>query len=383
MSDRVPEEATGVDVGARDRGYEVQVGAGDGSYDVRVGSALLRNLSAMLENRVPAHRYAVISDDNVAPEHGTTVLDSLTGSGFDARLYVFPAGEASKTRKNWSILTDAMLDDRHGRDSCVVAVGGGVTGDLAGFVAATYLRGIPVVQIPTSYLAMIDASVGGKTGVDVQAGKNLVGCFHAPKLVVADADTLATLPARERVQGLVEAFKHGAILDADYFEYLETSAQRLLATDVEIATEAIVRSVRIKADVVTRDEREGGLRQVLNFGHTFGHAIEASSTYDVGHGTAVGAGMLLEAELGERLGVTEEGTGARIASGLERLGLSLNNLPAVDVEDALCFLASDKKTRSGRPRYVLLRRLGEVADDGEWSREVPDSLVREVLNELG
>jgi 3-dehydroquinate synthase len=311
------------------------------------------------------------------------VLDSLTATGFDAGLYSFPAGEASKTRKNWSILTDAMLDDRHGRDSCVVAVGGGVTGDLAGFVAATYLRGIPLVQIPTSYLAMIDASVGGKTGVDVRAGKNLVGCFHAPKLVVADADTLATLPGQEREQGLVEAFKHGAILDADYFEYLEANAQRLLAADVEIATEAIARSVRIKADVVTRDEREDGLRQVLNFGHTLGHAIEAASVYSVGHGTAVGAGMLLEAELGERLGVTEDGTRARIASGLEMLGLSLESAPSVDVEDALRFLASDKKARSGRPRYVLLRRLGEVESDGGWSREVPDSLVREVLHELG
>ena len=162
-----------------------------------------------------------------------------------------------------------------------------------------------------------------------------------------------------------------------------TNAQRLLAADVEIATEAIARSVRIKADVVTRDEREDGLRQVLNFGHTLGHAIEAASVYSVGHGTAVGAGMLLEAELGERLGVTEDGTRARIASGLEMLGLSLESAPSVDVEDALRFLASDKKARSGRPRYVLLRRLGEVESDGGWSREVPDSLVREVLHELG
>ena len=377
MSDRVPGEVAG------DAGDEVRVGTGDAGYDVFVGSGLLENVSAMLSKHAPAHRYAVISDGNVAPEHGTTVLDLLTGAGFDARLYSFPAGEASKTRKTWSILTDAMLADRHGRDSCVVAVGGGVTGDLAGFVAATYLRGIPVVQVPTSYLAMIDASVGGKTGVDVRAGKNLVGCFHAPRLVIADPGTLATLPRAERVQGLVEAFKHGAILDAAYFEYLEARAEPLLDADVEIATEAIGRSVRIKADVVTRDEREGGLRQVLNFGHTLGHAIEAASTYGLGHGTAVAAGMLLEAELGERLGVTEEGTRARIASGLEKLGLSLDAVSSVDADEALRFLASDKKARSGRPRYVLLRRLGEVEGDPAWSREVPDSLVREVLHELG
>ena len=371
MTDRVPAEA-----------MSVEVGAGDVRYEVWVGSGLLGNLSSLLSKYAPAHRYALICDENVERVHGTIVLKALTASGVDARLYSFPAGEACKTRKNWSLLTDAMLDDRHGRDSCVVAVGGGVTGDLAGFVAATYLRGIPVVQVPTSYLAMIDASVGGKTGVDVPAGKNLVGSFHAPRVVVADTDTLTTLPSAERVQGLVEAFKHGAILAAGYFEWLTASADRLLVADVETATEAIIRSVRIKADVVTRDEREGGLRQVLNFGHTLGHAIEAASAYGVGHGTAVGAGMLLEAELGQRLNVTEEGTRARIASGLMTLGLSLDSVPSVDVEDALRFLASDKKARSGRRRYVLLRRLGEVEDDGGWSREIPDSLVRDVLAEL-
>ncbi|MCH7532178.1 MAG: 3-dehydroquinate synthase [Gemmatimonadetes bacterium] len=375
MTDTIP-------VRGLERGTGVEVGVAGGSYEVFVGSGLLDRLPALLPDDARAHRYAVISDENVAPLYGSAVLEALTATGVDARLYSFPAGEACKTRKNWSILTDAMLDDRHGRDSCVVAVGGGVTGDLAGFVAATYLRGIPVVQVPTSYLAMIDASVGGKTGVDVRAGKNLVGSFHAPRAVVADPDTLATLPTAERVQGLVEAFKHGAILDAQYFEWLTAAADRLLAAEIETATEAIVRSVRIKADVVTRDEREGGFRQVLNFGHTVGHALEAATGYGMGHGTAVAAGMLLEAELGERLGITEEGTRAKIAPSLSTLGLSLDSVPSLDVEAALRFLGSDKKVRSGRTRYVLLRRLGEVEDDGGWSREIPDSLVRDVLAEL-
>ena len=191
VTDRVPAEA-----------MSVEVGAGDVRYEVWVGSGLLGNLSSLLSKYAPAHRYALICDENVERVHGTIVLKALTASGVDARLYSFPAGEACKTRKNWSLLTDAMLDDRHGRDSCVVAVGGGVTGDLAGFVAATYLRGIPVVQVPTSYLAMIDASVGGKIGVDVPAGKNLVGSFHAPRVVVADTDTLTTLPSAERVRAL-------------------------------------------------------------------------------------------------------------------------------------------------------------------------------------
>ena len=363
-------------------GTGVEVGIDGGSYQVLVDSGLLARLPTLLPDDARAHRYAVISDENVAPLYGSSVLEALTSTGVDARLYSFPAGEACKTRENWSMLTDAMLDDGHGRDSCVVAVGGGVTGDLAGFVAATYLRGIPVVQVPTSYLAMIDASVGGKTGVDVRAGKNLVGSFHAPAAVFADPGTLATLPAAERAQGLVEAFKHGAILDAGYFEWLTAAADRLLAVDIETATEAVLRSVRIKANVVTRDEREGGLRQVLNFGHTVGHALEAATGYRLGHGTAVAAGMLLEAELGERLGVTERGTRAKIASSLATLGLSLASVPSLDLEAAMRFLASDKKARSGRPRYVLLRRLGEVADEEGWSREIPESLVRDVLAEL-
>ncbi len=363
-------------------GAGVEVGVSGGSYEVVVGSGLLARLPRLRPNNARAHRSGVIADENVARLSGSAVLEALTSTGVDARLYSFPPGEASKTRENWSMLTDAMLDDGHGRDSCVVAVGGGVTGDLAGFVASTYLRGIPVVQVPTSYLAMIDASVGGKTGVDVRAGKNLVGSFHAPRAVFADSDTLATLPDTERVQGLVEAFKHGAILDAAYLEWLTTAADRLLAVDTETATEAIVRSVRIKADVVTRDEREGGVRQVLNFGHTVGHALEAATGYAMGHGTAVAAGMLLEAELGERLGITEGGTRAQIASSLSRLGLSLDSVPSVDPEAVMGFLASDKKARSGRPRYVLLRRLGEVEDEEAWSREIPDSLVRDVLAEI-
>jgi 3-dehydroquinate synthase len=363
-------------------GTGVEVGIDGGSYQVLIGSGLLSHLPTLLPDDARAHRYAVISDDNVAPLYGSSVLEALMSTGVDARLYSFPAGEACKTRENWSMLTDAMLDDGHGRDSCVVAVGGGVTGDLAGFVAATYLRGVPVVQIPTSYLAMIDASVGGKTGVDVRAGKNLVGSFHAPRAVFADPGTLATLPAAERAQGLVEAFKHGAILDAAYFEWLTVAADRLLAVDIETATEAVLRSVRIKANVVTRDEREGGLRQVLNFGHTVGHALEAATGYRMGHGTAVAAGMLLEAELGERLGVTEPGTRAKIACSLATLGLSLDSVPSLDLEAAMRFLASDKKARSGRPRYVLLRRLGEVEDEKGWSREIPESLVSDVLAEL-
>jgi 3-dehydroquinate synthase len=355
------------------------VGSAAGGYDALVGSGLFEKLPELLQARVGAHRYAVISDHRVAPLHGEPLVRACAGAGLEAHLFTFAAGEASKTRKQWSILTDALLDAGVGRDGCVVAVGGGVTGDLAGFVAATFMRGIALVQVPTSYLAMVDASVGGKTGVDLRHGKNLVGAFHAPRLVLADPRTLTTLPEQERAQGLVEAFKHGAIRDAAHFEWLGAHAEALLAADAEAASEAVLRSVEIKAAVVSADERESGLREVLNFGHTVGHALEAESRFDVAHGTAVAEGMLLEAEIGERLGVTEPGTGARLAEALRRL--ELPPLPTLDATAVSRFLAADKKARSGRARYVLLKRLGEVDGAEGWSREVPDALVLEVLEE--
>ena len=263
-------------------------------------SGILRELPRLATQCVRAERFAVISDDNVAPTHGRTVMEAGIDAGLDMALYTFPAGEASKTRKSWSILTDELLEAGFGRDSCVIAVGGGVTTDLAGFVAATFLRGVPVIQVPTSYLAMIDASVGGKTGVDVHAGKNLVGAFHPPRLVVADPEVLETLEVYERAQGLVEAFKHGAILDAEYFASLEGEAPDLLAADPAVAGPAVARSVQLKAEVVSEDEFEGGYRQILNFGHTLGHALEAASEYALGHGSAVALGMLMETRLGER-----------------------------------------------------------------------------------
>jgi 3-dehydroquinate synthase len=358
---------------------EVRVRTREGEYPVLVGVGVLADLPRLLAEHAPARRYAFISDDNVAALHGHPLMEGARDAGLDASLFTFPAGEASKTRTSWSILTDELLEAGFGRDSCVVAVGGGVTTDLAGFVAATFLRGVPVVQVPTSYLAMIDASVGGKAGVDVPAGKNLVGAFHAPRLVVADPDVVRTLPRQERAQGLVEAFKHGAILDAAYFGRLHDGLGALLAADPHGAEDAVLRSVEIKAEVVSEDEREGGYRQVLNFGHTLGHALEAASEYGLGHGSAVALGMVLEAEVGERLGVTEGGTRARLAGSLSGL-VDVGPVP-LDPETTLRYLRADKKARAGRPRVVLLRTLGEVDPGSGWSHEVDEALLAEVLRE--
>ena len=360
----------------------VLVGSGAGAYPVLVGEGLLGHLPDLLREYAPAHRYAIVADDNVARLYGEDAVERCGRAGLRAELFAFPHGESSKTRERWSILTDRMLDAGLGRDAAVVALGGGVTGDLAGFVAATYLRGIPLVQVPTSMVAMVDASVGGKTGVDVRAGKNLVGAFHAPRVVVADPEATRTLPLEERAQGLAEAVKHGAIVDDGYFDRLDREASPLMAGDVAATRAAVLRSVQIKARVVSEDERESGVRQILNFGHTLGHALEAASSWSIGHGSAVAAGMVLEARLGEELGVTESGTAARVAGTLARFGLGTVARDAADEATVLGFLGADKKARRGRPRFVLLARVGAVEHAGGWSREVPEEAVRALVAQV-
>lgn len=367
--------------GARGAPREIPVRSRGGTYPVLIQEGLRHRLPELLAVHAPAYRYAVVCDTNVEPLYGTEAVNACRRAGLVADLFSFPAGEANKTRQQWSNLTDRLLDAGLGRDAAVVAVGGGVTGDLAGFVAATFMRGIPVVQVPTSLLAMIDASVGGKTGVDVGPGKNLVGAFHAPRMVVVDPETVATLPERERAEGLAEAVKHGAIADAEYFESLARENRVLLAGDPDATGRAVARSVEIKARVVSEDERESGLRQILNFGHTYGHALEAACGYGVGHGTAIAAGMVLEARLGERAGVTETGAARRLEDVLRAFGLGA--LPHIPEGTAAVIprLARDKKAREGAVRFVLLERIGSVARDPKWSRPLPERLVAAVLDE--
>jgi 3-dehydroquinate synthase len=357
----------------------VHVTTAGGAYPVLIGCGILEELPELVASLAPGHRYAVISDARVATLYGETAVVRCTAAGLRADLFTFPEGEASKSRKRWSILTDELLDAGLGRDAVLIALGGGVTGDLAGFVAATYMRGIALVHVPTSMVAMMDASVGGKTGVDVKAGKNLVGAFHTPSAVIADPLTLRTLETRERAGGLAEAVKHGAILDREYFEELAGAAERLLGAEPEATEAAVRRSVEIKAAVVGGDEREAGRRQILNFGHTLGHAIEAASAYAVGHGQAVATGMVLEARLGERMGITDQGTADALADALARFELP-GELPSALGPEVLAYTVRDKKARAGRERYVLLERIGSCHSTGGWSHEVPATLVREVVS---
>ena len=363
-------------------GWKVQVTTSTGSgYPVRVGRGILDQLPPLLQELSPAHAYALIADGRVFDLHGGRISELCSGLSRPLTVHTFPPGETSKDRREWARLTDELLSEGLGRDGCVIALGGGVAGDLAGFVAATYMRGIPIVQLPTSLVAMVDASVGGKTGVDAPLGKNLIGAFHPPRFVLADTELSATLPRRERSQGLAEAVKHGAILDAEYFEWIDAHVESLLDGDPDDTATLVARSVQLKARVVSEDEREAGLRQVLNFGHTLGHALEAESDFRMPHGSAVALGMVLEARLGERLGVTPPGVADRLAGTLTKLALPTSLLDSPDPENLLRLVSRDKKARHGVSRYVLLSGLGEVDSGDGWSRELDSSEVRDFLKE--
>ncbi|HEY9229912.1 MAG TPA: 3-dehydroquinate synthase, partial [Gemmatimonadaceae bacterium] len=281
-------------------------------YRVTIAPGLLARAAEIIRAIAPAHRYAIVTDSNVGPLYAAQLRAGLDESR--TLVYTIPAGEAQKTRETWALVTDALLEAGFGRDSSIVALGGGVVGDLAGFVAATFMRGIPYVQVPTTLLAMIDASVGGKTGVDTPTGKNLVGAFHPPAGVLADTSVLASLPIEHLRAGMAEAIKHGVIADAGYFASVRGIASRVGNTtiDDDAMLDLVARSVEIKARIVTDDEREAGIRKTLNFGHTIGHAVELASGYSLLHGEAVAIGMRYESALAERIGVASSGTAAQV-----------------------------------------------------------------------
>jgi 3-dehydroquinate synthase len=350
-----------------------------GAYVVRIGAGLRAGFAEEIAAVAPAYQYAIVTDEHVRPHYGDALAAALSEYG-RVSLHVIPSGEAHKTRETWGHVTDEMLDAGCGRDTTVVALGGGVVGDLAGFVAATFMRGVPVVQCPTTLLAMIDASVGGKTGVDTAAGKNLVGSFHPPSAVLADVEVIATLSVPHRRAGLAEALKHGIICDAAYLDSLHASLAAIINGDADATLDAVSRSVEIKAEVVREDPREKGRRKTLNFGHTIGHAIELVSDFALLHGECVAIGMVLEARLAEQLGVADAGT----ASQIERIvGAAMlpTELPrAMDVSAVVAATHRDKKARAGAVEYALPCRVGEMADNGmTWSIPVDDTSVRRVL----
>jgi 3-dehydroquinate synthase len=353
----------------------------DTAYDILIGPGLLAALPNQLRAAIPASRYAVITDSHVGALFGDRVALACRAAGLAIEVLSFPAGEWSKTRETWAALSDRLLEGRYGRDSAVVALGGGVVGDVGGFVAGTYLRGIPYVQAPTTLLAMIDSSIGGKTAVDTPAGKNLVGVFHQPRLVVADLDALTTLPVPHLTGGMAEAIKHGVIADEAYLESLERDSQAVLERDVEALTRVVARSVEIKASIVSVDVRESGPRALLNFGHTVGHALEAVSHYGVSHGEAVAIGMVQESRLAEHLGIAEPGTAERIERAVARFRLPRHRPKGLSVDELVAVIQHDKKRRGDVTRLPLPRRVGAMAGDARegWTIEVSEKVLRQTL----
>jgi 3-dehydroquinate synthase len=353
--------------------HEVTVALGERTYPILVGSGLIggcERLAALAAGRM----VAVVTDANVASLHAHRVSAALRSGASTLVEVVLPAGEAHKDWTTLNRVFDALLEARFDRDALLVAVGGGVVGDITGFAAAVYQRGIDFVQVPTTLLAQVDSSVGGKTGINHPLGKNMIGAFHQPRLVVIDVDTLGTLPDRELSAGLAEVIKHGAIADAAYFEAVARVLPALRAKGPGALTEVVARSCEIKASVVERDEREGGLRAILNFGHTFGHAIEAGLGYGEWlHGEAVGAGMVMAADLSRRLGRIDAATAARLTEVVAAAGLPVRG-PSWPVSRYVELMSVDKKARQGTPRFVLLDGLGRARLE-----RVPDAVLAETL----
>jgi 3-dehydroquinate synthase len=336
---------------------------GERSYPILIGPGLLDD-AAQFDEAVAARDVLVVTNATVAPLY----LDRLQRALEGRRAYclVLPDGEQYKTLGTVARVFDALVERRMNRDACIVALGGGVIGDLAGFAAACYQRGIDFVQAPTTLLAQVDSSVGGKTGVNHPGGKNLIGAFHQPRAVVSDTGTLATLAPRELRAGLAEVIKYGLVADRGFLDWIETSLEALLALDAGALAHAIRRCCEIKSEIVAEDEREHGRRALLNLGHTFGHAIEAATGYgDWLHGEAVGAGMSMAADLSHRLGWLDAADLARVRALLVRAGLPVA-APPVGAARALELMAMDKKVLAGRIRLVLMRRLGEGVVSGDY-----------------
>jgi 3-dehydroquinate synthase len=352
----------------------IQVDVGHSSYPIAIGSGLLGDRE-LLERQIPGRDLLIVTNTTVAKLY----LAKLTGSFSQKRIAecILPDGEQHKTLQTAGWVFDALVANKLNRDATVLALGGGVVGDIAGFAAACYQRGVGYVQIPTTLLAQVDSSVGGKTGVNHPGGKNLIGAFYQPRAVIADTDALTSLPDRQLVSGLAEVIKYGCVWDPLLFQWLERNLPNLLARDAEALRYAVARSCEVKATVVARDERERDVRAILNFGHTFGHAIEAATAYEKYlHGEAVGLGMLIAADLSLRLGLIEAAVRERIRNILVQSGLP-TEAPRIGAAKAFELMQMDKKVLAGAVRLVLLEKLGRAVITAKYSQDALDATLKE------
>jgi len=355
---------------------KVKIRLGGSCYEVHIGSGLLARVGRRLKEEGFARKLVIITDEVVQGLYGDALENGLAGEGFEVTTLSIPPGEEQKSLEIAGRLYQELTDCYAERTTPILALGGGVIGDLAGFVAATYMRGVPLVQIPTTLLAQVDSSIGGKVAVDHGRLKNKIGVFYQPKLVVADIDVLGTLPQKELQNGLAEVIKSAAIRDRDFFTFLEENLEKVKSLDKAALEEVVFRTARIKAEVVSQDERDTGLRSILNYGHTIGHAIEAVSDFRVQHGGAVAIGMVAAARISNRLGILEGRETSRLKKVIEKAGLPVK-MPKLNKEELLQAIRHDKKVLQDRVRFVLLRSIGDafIAD------EVAPSLIAEVLAE--
>lgn len=351
------------------------------NYTIAIGSGQLldaKELKSDLEKL--GSRFALITDENVAALHGIQLTDALNAHGLDVSLFSFPPGETSKSRRTKEQLEDSLLENGFGRDACILALGGGVVTDLAGYVAATYCRGIPLVMIPTTLLAMVDASIGGKTSVNTPQGKNLVGCIYQPKKVIIDTAVLSSLPLPEVKNGVVEIIKHAMLADSGLFHLLEEHADLVLSSDPVILQKVIVESCRIKNDIVKQDEKENGKRRLLNLGHTVGHALETVTHYVIAHGEAVAIGLVVECRLAWQLGHLSLESFQRIHAILKKYALALKLPENLSIPSLLNAMKLDKKARNGKPRFVILADIGSpLPCGGDYCTSVDEQLLREAF----
>jgi 3-dehydroquinate synthase len=331
----------------------LHVGLGERSYPIFIGNGCLENLGPDLAEWKIARTYCIVADNYVAELYGETVLQSLAGAGLSAHLITFPRGEASKTLQTIGALASQMAEKGLGRKDGLIALGGGVTGDITGFLAASYMRGIPFIQIPTTLLAQVDSSVGGKTGVDIPEGKNLIGAFYQPKAVYVDMHVLATLPREELLNGLAEVIKYGVIRSQEFLEFLDTNHQRIFQMDAAVLGEMIQNCCRIKAEIVEADEREADQRRILNFGHTIGHAVEAASNYVIPHGYCVAIGMIAASRISLAKRLLTQDEFDYIQAIVLKFDLPTEIPEALSRDAIKKYLLTDKKTVGGRVYFVL------------------------------
>ena len=361
----------------------VHVALGDRSYEIQIGEGLLAQSGRWIAPLLARPRVAVLTDENVAAQHLDAFRAGMAAEGIEVVALALPPGEATKGGEQFSRAVEWLLEQKVERRDVVVALGGGVIGDLAGFAAAVLRRGVRFVQVPTSLLAQVDSSVGGKTGINAPQGKNLIGAFHQPSLVLADTGVLATLPERDFLAGYGEVVKYGLLGDAEFFDWLETNAPKMAAGDMEARIHAVRRSCQMKADIVARDETEQGDRALLNLGHTFCHALEKATGYSdrLLHGEGVAIGCALAFELSSRLGLCSQESPSRVRAHLRDMGMKVDladipgDLPGA--EDLFALMGQDKKVVDGQIRFILARGIGEAF----VTSDVPSDKVIALLDE--